>query len=318
MQPEARISRRGKFYRIAAAGALSLVAALNACSAPASDAKAKADKPSAAGAAIGTLGWAVNTPWRIQPERDQYRHPMQTLTFFGVRNDATVIEISPGAGWYTSILAPYIKEGGGQFIVGTFDPATANARQKAALDEFKSRFVDHAEIFGAIEMRPFSKTSGPLGPENSADYVLTFRNIHNFMVGGYAEKAFRDFYAVLKPGGILGVEEHRLPEGREQDPQARTGYVAEDYVKKLAQEAGFEFVEGSEINANPKDDADHPFGVWTLPPVLLSAPPGAPDDPAFDHAPYLQIGESDRMTLKFRKPLSDPNAATNPTESPAN
>jgi predicted methyltransferase len=278
----------------------------------------KAAKPSAAGDAIGTLGWAVGTPWRIQPERDQYRHPLQTLSFFGVKNDATVIEISPGAGWYTAILAPYIKEGGGHYIAATFDPATTNPRQKKALDEFKQRFVDHAEIFGTVELRGFSKTSGPLGPDNSADVVLTFRNVHNFMMAGYAEKAFRDFYAVLKPGGILGIEEHRLPEGKEQDPQARTGYVAEGYMKKLAQEAGFEFVESSEINANPKDTADHPFGVWTLPPVLRSSPEGAPEDPAFDHAPYLQIGESDRMTLKFRKPLGDAAPATKPTESPEN
>lgn len=276
--------------------------------------------PSVAGASIGTLNWAVSTPWRIQPERDKYRHPLQTLSFFGVRNDATVIEISPGAGWYTSILAPYIKEGGGRFIVATFDPANATPQQKTALDDFKKRFVDKPEIFGQIEMVPFSKTSGPLGPDNSADFVLTFRNVHNFMMAGYAEKAFRDFHAVLKPGGILGVEEHRLPEGKEQDPLARTGYVAEDYVKRLAEEAGFEFVEASEINANPNDKADHPFGVWTLPPVLRSAPQGQASDPSFDHSPYIQIGESDRMTLKFRKPLTQPEStgATLPAESAPN
>ena len=295
----------------AAACALGLLAACNN-----NAEKADAAPPSPAGAAVGTLEWAVSTPWRIQPERDKYRHPVQTLAFFGVQNDSTIIEISPGAGWYTSILAPYVKEGGGRFIVGTFDPATATGPQKVALDDFKKRFVDHAEIFGEIEMAPFSKSSGPLGPENSADYVLTFRNVHNMMMAGYAEKAFRDFYTVLKPGGVLGIEEHRLPEGKEQDPMARTGYVAEDYVKRLAEEAGFEFVEASEINANPKDKADHPFGVWTLPPVLRSAPNGQAADPAFDHTPYVQIGESDRMTLKFRKPSMP--GATLPAESAPN
>ncbi len=301
-------------FRFAIGAALAALSLLAACDDSAQ--QASAPPPSPAGAAIGTLNWAVSTPWRIQPERDKYRHPLQTLSFFGVRNDATIIEIYPGAGWYTSILAPFEKEGGGHFIVATFDPVTANAPQKAALDDFRKRFIEHEEIFGKIDMVPFSKTSQPLGPENSADFVLTFRNVHNFMAGGYAEKAFRDFYAVLKPGGVLGIEEHRLPEGKEQDPLARTGYVAEDYVKRLAQEAGFEFVEASEINANPKDKGDHPFGVWTLPPVLRSAPNGQPDDPSFDHTPYIQIGESDRMTLKFRKPM-DPGA-TMPAESPSN
>ena len=185
---------------VAAACALALLAGCNN-----GGEKTAQTPPSVAGASIGTLNWAVSTPWRIQPERDKYRHPMQTLSFFGVRNDATVIEISPGAGWYTSILAPYIKEGGGRFIVATFDPANATPQQKTALDDFKKRFVDKPEIFGQIEMVPFSKTSGTLGPDNSADFVLTFRNVHNFMMAGYAEKAFRDFHAVLKPGGILYV-----------------------------------------------------------------------------------------------------------------
>jgi predicted methyltransferase len=306
-----RLKSRTSVVGVLTACALSLLAACEN-----TGAETAAPPPSPAGAAIGTLNWAVSTPWRIQPERDKYRHPIQTLTFFGVRNDATIIEISPGAGWYTSILAPLVKEGGGRFIAGTFDPASATPQQKAALEEFKKRFVDKPEIFGQIELVPFSKASGPLGPENSADFILSFRNIHNFMMGGFSEKAFRDFYTVLKPGGILGIEQHRLPEGKEQDPLARTGYVAEDYVKRLAEEAGFEFVGASEINANPKDKADHPFGVWTLPPVLASAPNGQPADPSFDHTPYLQIGESDRMTLKFRKPVQP--GATLPAESPPN
>jgi predicted methyltransferase len=288
--------------------AAALVLLLGACDtdehqSAAQQAGAPLSAPPAAGPAVGTLEWAVKTPWRIQPERDQYRHPVETLKFFGVDGKSTVIEIMPGAGWYTTILAPYIKDGGGRYVAATFDPAASNEGQLKARADYKARFVDHPEIYGKVELTAFSKTSGPMSPAGGADFVLTFRNVHSFMGAGYAEKAFRDFYAALKPGGILGVVEHRLPEGKEQDPLARTGYVAEAYVKKLAQEAGFEFIEASEINANAKDDADHPFGVWTLPPVLRSSPFGQPDDPSFDHAPYLAIGESDRMTLKFRKPM---------------
>ena len=132
---------------------------------------------------------------------------------------------------------------------------------------------------------------------------MTFRNVHNWMAAGWADKAFRDFYRVLKPGGVLGVEEHRAPPYGEQDPQARNGYVQVAYLKRLAQDAGFEFIGETEVNANPADGKDHPFGVWTLPPVLRTSEPGKPTDPEFDSAPYRAIGESDRMTLKFRKPL---------------
>ena len=148
----------------------------------------------------------------------------------------------------------------------------------------------------------FSAASGPLTAEGTADVVLTFRNIHNWMSGGYTEKFFADAYSALKPGGVLGVVEHRLPSTQAQDPKATSGYVHEDYVKALATAAGFEFVEASEINANPADTADHPFGVWTLPPSKRTAPAGKPADPAFDRTKYDVIGESDRMTLRFVKP----------------
>jgi len=139
-------------------------------------------------------------------------------------------------------------------------------------------------------------------PPESVDTILTFRNVHNWMGGGYADKAFEDFYAALKPGGILGVVEHRLPETREQDPTGRTGYVQESYMKDMAERAGFEFVASSEINANPLDTADHPMGVWTLPPRSLAPKEGSPEAADFDAAAYANIGESDRATLKFRKP----------------
>ena len=139
-------------------------------------------------------------------------------------------------------------------------------------------------------------------PAESVDIILSFRNVHNWMGGGYAEKAFADFYAALKPGGTLGIVEHRLPESALQDPRGATGYVQESYMKALAADAGFEFVASSEINANPRDTADHPMGVWTLPPRSAVPKEGSEDATGFDAALYKNIGESDRATLKFRKP----------------
>jgi predicted methyltransferase len=151
-------------------------------------------------------------------------------------------------------------------------------------------------------MSTLSPRSQGVAPDGTADMVIVSRNIHTLLGDGYAEKAFADFFKALKPGGILGIEQHRARSTGLQDPQASNGYVQEAFVKMLAQEAGFEFVGSSEINANPRDDRDHPFGVWTLPPTLRTAPLGQDADPHFDTAPFRAIGESDRMTLKFRKP----------------
>jgi predicted methyltransferase len=265
--------------------------------------------PAAPAAAVGSLAWAAQGRWRIEPERDKYRHPVETLSFFGVTPGMTVVEVFAGRGWYTSILAPYLARGGGKLYEASFDPLTASPAQLATIQEFKARFMQKRETFGAIELSVLSPTSGPIAPDNSADMALVMRNVHTFMAEGYAEKAFRDIYASLKPGGILGIEEHRAKSTGLQDPQAGDGYVQEAFVKMLAQEAGFEFVGSSEINANPRDTKDYPFGVWTLPPVLRSAPLGVADNPRFDHSKYVAIGESDRMTLKFRKPVgTDPGA----------
>ena len=148
----------------------------------------------------------------------------------------------------------------------------------------------------------FGPASGPLAPPASADTVLFLRNVHDWMHGGFADKAFHDAFQALKPGGVLGIEEHRLPAGGTQDVLATSGYVQEAYIKQMAKDAGFAFDKASEINANPRDDHNHPFGVWTLPPTRRSAPAGKPPNPAFNHAPYDAIGESDRMTLRFVKP----------------
>ncbi|WP_291042901.1 methyltransferase domain-containing protein [Hyphomonas sp.] len=254
-----------------------------------------------------TLAEAVASDLRSDEEkaRDVWRNPVKTLEFFGVESDDKVVEVWPGGGWYTNILAPWLASGGGTLVAAGFDAASIEdaerrARTEQRLAEFKATYADPK--FGTIEHTAFSATSGPLTADGTADVVLTFRNIHNWMGGGYTEKFFADAYTALKPGGVLGVVEHRLPSTQAQDPKATSGYVHEDYVKALATAAGFEFVEASEINANTADTADHPFGVWTLPPNLATTDRDGKPVEGFDPEKYKAIGESDRMTLKFRKP----------------
>lgn len=255
---------------------------------------------------------AVRSPGRIDPARDRWRNPVATLQFFGIKPNHTVIEVWPGQGWYSSILAPYLTSGGGQLIAGHFDRSvSASPAVVRMVDTFESRFAQPSQ---SVIVRGFGPGSTAMAPPNSVDAVLTFRNVHNWMAQGWAEEAFANFYTALKPGGILGIEEHRLDISEPQDPLAATGYVREDFIIALAEEAGFEFVGRSEVNANPADTRDHPFGVWTLPPVRRSSPFGMPDDPDFDHRPYDQIGESDRMTLRFRKPLTPPPPAVPPVQ----
>jgi len=237
------------------------------------------------------LKYAVSGPARTAANvaRDRYRHPYEALAFWGVKPGDTIVEIWPGGGYWTEMLAPYAKATGGRYVA---------ALESGALP---SRFGD-TSVYGEISTAIFDKNCGPLVAPGTADFVLTARNIHDWVgTPGMPERAFRDFYAALKPGGILAVEQHRS-DPRGMWPDARDGYLSTAYVVKLAQDAGFVLDGQSEINANPRDTKDHPFGVWTLPPVRRSAPPGQPADPYFDHAKYDAIGESDRMTLRFRKP----------------
>lgn len=268
-----------------------------------------------AGVPEGSLEWAVAGNWRLETEtvRDQYRHPVETLKFFGIKPGDTVVEISPGGGWYTAILGPYLMKGGGQLYAANVDPE-ASEGARTNVDNYRAAFVDHPETYGRITLTVASRTSPGLAPDGSADAVVTFRNVHNWMAGGYADKIFADAFRALKPGGVLGVEEHRLPSARDQDITASKGYVAESYVVQLAQNAGFVLEESSEINANPKDTADHPLGVWMLPPTLDKPEPGTPEAAGYDEAKYKAIGESDRMTLRFRKPGA---ALAVPAEAPA-
>jgi len=257
-----------------------------------------------AAATDAALQAAVASPARA-PEavaRDGARHPVESLAFWGLKPGATVIEITPGGGYWTEILAPYAKATGGRYVAAVTDidnPKTSEAARKGRAD-FEARYADPAK-WGKVEYVGFGPQSKPLGPPGSADLVITARNVHNWMMAGFTDKAFADFHAVLKSGGVLAVEDHRS-DPRPPAEGVKDGYISTASVVAAAQKAGFKLAASSEINANPKDTKDHPFGVWTLPPTRLSAPRGQPDDPAFDRARYDAIGESDRMTLRFVKP----------------
>jgi len=223
--------------------------------------------------------------------RDAYRHPVETLLFFGIEPDMQVIELSPGRGWYTEILAPYLRESG-KLTVGV--PSAEGSRAK-----YRKSFLDmkaaRPEVFAKVDVVTFDPPSPiDLGPDESADLVLTFRNTHNWIEDGGEREAYAAVFDVLRPGGVLGVVQHRAADGTDATETAKSGYVPEAYVIAVAQEAGFELLGRSDINRNDKDDHDHPEGVWTLPPVLRLG-----DE---DRGRYIAIGESDRMTLKFRKP----------------
>jgi predicted methyltransferase len=250
----------------------------------------------------GSLAWAIAGPWRIDPERDEWRHPLQTLLFWGLQGDMNVLEIYPGLGWYTSILAPYLHANGGRLTDASFDPRAGSVAQRETLAAWEARFTHDPELYGEIARVALTSSGAPLAAANSIDLAMLSNNVHTLMAAGIAERVFGAVLAALKPGGAFGIEQHRASSTGLQDPLAGTGYVQEAYVRALAQEAGFEFVAASDLNANARDSRDHPFGVWTLPPTLRTSPLGQPDDPGFDTAPYETIGESDRMTLKFRKP----------------
>ena len=229
--------------------------------------------------------------------RDAWRHPYDSLRFWGLRPGATVIEIGPGGGWWTEILAPYAKATGGTYIAAQGDlsnpAATDRARQARAAFETK---------YGA-KVVDFGAGPGLAVPDASADLILVARAFHNWAgQEGVTDRFMGEFARALKPGGVLAVEQHRAPEGKPVAETAPNGYVPESYVIEAAKKAGLVLDARSEINANPKDTRDHPFGVWTLPPIKQTAPRGEPANPAFDRTKYDAIGESDRMTLRFRKP----------------
>lgn len=257
---------------------------------------AHADEP-----ALHTAVTATNrTPEYVT--RDHYRHPVETLEFFGLRPDMTVVEIWPGAGgWYTEILAPVLRDKG-KLYAAQFNEDSSAAFYRNSRRAFIEKTGAMPEVYDQLSVTTFNPPKYmTVAPANSADLILTFRNVHNwYMRGGGDERvisAFSAMYQALKPGGVLGVVDHRLPWNRPLSEQEASGYMSQDYVIRMAAQAGFQLEASAEINANPKDTADHPEGVWTLPPSLRMG------ETARDH--YLAIGESDRMTLKFRKPLAD-------------
>jgi predicted methyltransferase len=228
-------------------------------------------------------------------ERNEYRHPVETLEFFGLESGITVIEILPGGGWYTEILAPFLKSNG-KYYAAHFSPNSTLAYQRSMLTSFQAKLAENPELYGETTITHLNPPLATyIAPPDSADLALTFRNVHNWIMAGTQHEHFDAFYKAVKPGGILGVVEHRAPEGSSMEFMSTSGYVTEDYVIELAEQAGFEFVESAEINANPKDRKDYSAGVWTLPPTLQLGEEGRDE--------YLAIGESDRMTLKFRKPM---------------
>jgi len=251
-------------------------------------------------AAEDRLGQVLAGEHRSAPEkqRDDHRHPRETLQFFGLEPDMAVVEIWPGGGWYMDVLAPYMKGTGTYYAAGySLEAKRTPDWRKKAQRELNDRIEANEDLYGEVVVTGLSVPQDTdIAPAGTADMVLTFRNVHNWMKGDYAPEMFDVFFEALKPGGILGVVEHRAPEEWEIAWMKQSGYVSEGHVIELATGAGFQLVDRAEINANPKDTKDHPYGVWTLPPSLRMG--------ESDIWTWLAIGESDRMTLKFVKPAA--------------
>jgi predicted methyltransferase len=224
--------------------------------------------------------------------RDHYRHPKETLLFFGVRPQMKVMEVWPEPGWYTEVIAPLLRNSGVYYAAVTPDPGSKHVTQR--LDAFRAKLAARPDLYQHVQVVNFPLDGTDAVPPESLDMVLTFRNIHNWMADDKAAQAFATMYRALKPGGVLGVVEHRGNPAVSQDPQAKSGYVNEDYAIRLIEAQGFRLGAKSQVNANPKDTKDYEQGVWTLPPSYRLGPK--------DHDKYAAIGESDRFTLRFVKP----------------
>jgi predicted methyltransferase len=245
---------------------------------------------------------AVAGDWR-KPEdkaRDAVRHPVEALEFWGLKPGMVILEIQPGGGWWTEILAPYARANKGEFYATAADtgnPELSEGARKGRAD-YEAKY-SNAAVYGKVNLVNWGPKAAPL-PANKFDFVLLARALHNWANQGTQDANLAKIFASVKPGGVLAIEQHRAPSA--QEASVYNGYVTEQSVIDAATKAGFKLDTKSEINANPKDTKDHPFGVWTLPPVRQSAESGKPADPSFDHTKYDAIGESDRMTLRFVKP----------------
>jgi predicted methyltransferase len=244
----------------------------------------------ASAAADAALTAAVAGPARNAKHvaRDKARHPIEELTFFGITPKMNVVELWPGGGYWTDILGPYLAAGG-RYTVALPPPGGEDNP-----NSFRARLAKDKDRLGAVEVTTLGGGHFDIAPPGSADLVLTFRNLHNWMDDGVADQTLAACFKALKPGGILGIEEHRGRNDIPQDPKGENGYVRQDYAVALAKKAGFVLVASSEINANPKDTKDWPKGVWTLPPTLALG--------ETDRAKYEAIGEGDNFVLKFQKP----------------
>ena len=232
--------------------------------------------------------------------RDRYRHPKETLEFFGLRPNMTVVEVWPGPGWYTEVLAPVLRDRG-KLYVAQYGAAPPFPYQQREMDALAAKMRAAPDVYRSVTPTALNLFANELeiAPAGTADLVVTFRNVHNWFQEGYgppnaAELAFKAMFDALKPGGVLGVVDHRWPDPTTEDPRARNGYISERRVVEYAEKAGFELVGGSHVNDNPLDTHDHPEGVWTLPPDFALG--------ERDREKYLRIGESDRFTFKFAKP----------------
>jgi predicted methyltransferase len=259
-------------------------------------ASAAAPSGETSGADLAKLKKVVNSDQRsaANKARDKYRHPVDTLAFFGIRPNMTVVELWPFGGWYTEILAPYVK-GTGTYYAAAMDPASDNKEDKKYNAELKTLLAAHPDLYGEVKWSVLAKGKYAIAPDGTADMVVTFRNIHNWVWAGDEKEVFAAAFRALKPGGILGVEEHRANDAKAA-PGRGQAYVGEDYAIGLIESAGFKLVGHSKINNNPKDTKDYPEGVWSLPPSYAEGDK--------NRAKYAAIGESDRFTLKFVKPAS--------------
>ncbi len=238
---------------------------------------------------------AVNSDFRPAADkaRDPYRHPLQTLTFFGLKPNMTVVELWPFGGWYTQILAPYLRDRG-LLYAAAMDPDSSSPEDKRYNSELEAMLAAHPQVYDRVRTTVLAKGRMQIAPDGSADLVVTFRNIHNWAWAGMEKEVFAAAFRALKPGGILGVEEHRNNDPNFVPKTPGQAYVGEQYAIDLIQSVGFRLVGQSNVNRNPRDTKDYPKGVWTLPPVYAEGDK--------DRAKYAAIGESDRFTLKFIKP----------------
>jgi predicted methyltransferase len=226
--------------------------------------------------------------------RDRYRHPKETLLFFGIRPEMSVLEVWPEPGWYTEVIAPLVRDKGKYYAaVIAADPESQYITQR--LEKYRQKLAERPDLYDHVAVVSFPADGSDAVPAASVDMVVTFRNIHNWMSRGTTAQAFATMYRALRPGGVLGVVEHRGNPAVAQDPKAKSGYVNEDYAIKLIEAQGFRLVGKSQVNANPRDTKDYEQGVWTLPPTYRLGDK--------DHDKYAAIGESDRFTLRFVKPL---------------